>query len=152
VAIAVVNTTEPFATFKPQAVIDLDENAFVTFGTFTLCAGSESDEIAPATEPVQLKVGTFSITILAGSFKKDRAGGFTSSGVINGTRLTMEIFPAGKRKYVFAALGKDANLTGTTNPVAIALTIGDATGSASITAPLDEELPEWSEALSLDSK
>ena len=31
VAIAVVDTTEPFVTFKPQAVIDLDENAFVSF-------------------------------------------------------------------------------------------------------------------------
>jgi hypothetical protein len=134
VAIAVVNTTEPFATFKPQAVIDLDENAFVTFGSFTLGTGSGSDGIAPATEPVQLKVGTFSITIPAGSFRKNRAGGFTFSGEINGTRLTMEIFPTGKRKYVFAALAKGANLAGTVNPVTIDLTIGDATGSASITA------------------
>jgi 6-phosphogluconolactonase (cycloisomerase 2 family) len=75
VAIAVVNSTEPFATFNPQAVIDMDENAFVTFGSFTLGTGSGSDGIAPATEPVQLKVGTFSITIPAGSFRKNRAGG-----------------------------------------------------------------------------
>jgi hypothetical protein len=46
----------------------------------------------------------------------------------------MEIFPKGKRKYVFAALAKGANLAGTANPVTIDLTIGDATGSASITA------------------
>jgi hypothetical protein len=152
VAIAVVNSTEPFATFKPQAAIDLDENAFVTFGGFTLGSGSGSDGIAPAAEPVQLKVGTFSITIPAGSFKKDRAGGFVFSRVINGTRLTVEILPGGKRKHVFAALAKGSNLVGTANPVTIALTIGDATGSASITAFFDKEIPEWSEALSLDSK
>jgi hypothetical protein len=134
VAIAVVNTTEPFATFKPQAVIDLDENAFVTFGSFTLGTGSGFDGIAPATEPVQLNVGTFSIAIPARSFRKNRAGGFTFSGDLNGTRLTMEIFPTGNRKYVFAALAKGANLAGTVNPVTIGLTIGDATGSASITA------------------
>jgi 6-phosphogluconolactonase (cycloisomerase 2 family) len=135
VAIAVVNTTEPFATFKPQAVIDLDENAFVTFGSFTLGTGSGFDGIAPATEPVQLKVGTFSITIPAGSFSKNRAGGFTFFGDIKGTKLIMEILPKGKGQYVFAALAKNANLAGTTvNPVTIGLTIGDATGSASITA------------------
>jgi hypothetical protein len=43
VAIAVVNTTEPFATFKPQAVIDMDENAFVTFGSFTPGTGRGFD-------------------------------------------------------------------------------------------------------------
>jgi hypothetical protein len=134
VAIAVVNTTEPFATFKPQAAIDMDENAFVTFGSFTLGTGSGFDGIAPATEPVQLKVGTFSITIPAGSFRKNRAGGFSFFGDINGTKLIMEILPKGKGQYVFAALAKDANLAGTANPVTIGLTIGDATGSASITA------------------
>jgi DNA-binding beta-propeller fold protein YncE len=134
VAIAVVNTTEPFSTFKPQAVIDMDENAFVTFGSFTLGTGSGFDGISPATEPVQLNVGTFSITIPAGSFKKNRAGGFTFFGDINGTKLIMEILPKGKGKYVFAALAKDANLAGTVNPVTIGLTIGDATGSASIAA------------------
>jgi hypothetical protein len=46
----------------------------------------------------------------------------------------MEILPKGKGKYVFAALAKDANLAGTVNPVTIGLTIGDATGSASIAA------------------
>jgi DNA-binding beta-propeller fold protein YncE len=71
VAIAVVNTTEPFATFKPQAAIDLDKDAFVTFGRFTLGTGIGSDGIAPAAEPVQLNVGTFSITIPAGSFRKN---------------------------------------------------------------------------------
>jgi hypothetical protein len=113
VAIAVVNTTEPFATFKPQAVIDMDENAFVTFGSFTLGTGSGFDGIAPATEAVQLKVGTFSITLPAGSFRKNRAGGFTFFGDIKGTKLIMEILPKGKGQYVFAALAKDANLAGT---------------------------------------
>jgi hypothetical protein len=133
-AIAVVNTTEPFATFKPQAVIDLDENAFMTFGSFTLGTGSGSDGIAPATEPVQLKVGTFSIAIPAGSFRKNRAGGFTFFGDIDGTKLIMEILLKGKGKYVFAALAQGANLAGTVNPVTIGLTFGDATLSASITA------------------
>jgi Lactonase, 7-bladed beta-propeller len=131
VAISVVSTTG-FATFKPQAAIDPDGNAFVVGGSFTL--GTGSDGIAPPTEPVQLKLGTFSITIPAGSFKKNRAGGFTFSGVISGTRLSMAIWPTGKGKYIFAALGTGANLAGTANPVTVGLTIGDDTGSASITA------------------
>jgi len=133
VAIAVVNTTEPFATFRPQAIIDLDENAFVTFGSFTWYRNrirwNSSSNGACATESWHL----FN-TIPAGSFRKNCAGGFTFSGVIDGIRLTMEIFPKGKSKYVFAALGKGANLAGTVNPVTIGVTIGDATGSASITA------------------
>jgi len=55
-------------------------------------------------------------------------------GDINGTKLIMEILPKGKGKYVFAALAKDPNRSGTVDPVTIGLTIGDATGSASITA------------------
>jgi hypothetical protein len=78
VAIAVVNTTEPFATFKPQAVIDLDENAFVTFGSFTLGTGNGSDGIAPAAEPVQPKVGAVSITIPAGSLRRTVPQGLRS--------------------------------------------------------------------------
>jgi hypothetical protein len=77
---------------------------------------------------------TVSAYTIDSTFRKNRAGGFTFFGDINGTKLTMEILPKGKGKYVFAALAKDANLAGTVNPVTIGLTIGDATGSACITA------------------
>jgi hypothetical protein len=122
----------PFSLFKALAAIDLDGNAFAVAGEFTL--GTGSNGIAPPTEPVQLKLGTFSTTIPAGSFKKGPAGGFTFAGVINGVKLAVVISPTGKSNYLFAAVGSRANLTGTANPVTVGLTIGDDTGSASIKA------------------
>jgi hypothetical protein len=44
------------------------------------------------------------------------------------------IVPTGAKRYAFAAAAQNANLTGTTNPVPVSLTIGDDSSTTSINA------------------
>jgi hypothetical protein len=98
---------------------------------------STAPGIHPAVEPVTLQIGTFSITIPPGSFKKHEDGFFTFQGVIDGVRLEALIKRAGTLRYAFDAEGKGANLAGTKNPVQVSLTIGGDSGTTSVTADID---------------
>jgi len=88
----------------------------------------------PVTEPVTLRVGTFSTTLPAGSFQQDKKGRFAFKGTIDEVSLDIELTPLDSTSLAFSAKGKNADLTGTVNPVTIILTIGDDTGSITVTA------------------
>jgi YVTN family beta-propeller protein len=126
----------PFLAFNAKLEIDLDgkpkEDRFELQSNFTL--GSTAPRIHPVTEPVTLQIGTFSITIPPGSFKKHEDGFFTFHGVIDGVSLEVLIKRTGTLRYAFHAEARDANLAGTKNPVPVMLTIGDDCGTASVTA------------------
>jgi hypothetical protein len=114
--------------------------------------GSASNGIHPVTEPVTLKVGTFTATIPPGSFKiaddqddqndqeeavgMKRFGPFHFNGVIKGVRLVVGIEPTGAKRYAFHAIAHSANLTGTVNPVMVTLTIGDDSGTTPVKAKI----------------
>ncbi len=109
-------------------------------------SSTASNGIHPVTEPVTLQIGTFSIAIPPGSFKRhededededEENEFFTFHGVIDGVRLEALIKRTGTLRYAFHAQGDDANLTGTTNPVQVMLTIGDDSGTASVKADID---------------
>jgi len=108
------------------------EDAFEMTATFTLGPGSNG--IAPLTEAVTVQVGTFSTVIPAGSFTLHK-GRFTFEGVINGVGLeaVLRSLTLGN-DYEFKVEGKGADLTGTANPVTVGLTIGDDSGSTTVTA------------------
>jgi hypothetical protein len=113
--------------------------------------------IDPVTDPVTLKVSTFSTTIPPGSFKKhedgdgDGAGAgagdehehehedgfFTFHGDIDGVKLKALIKRTGTLRYAFHAEAKGANLAGTKNQVQVSLAIGDHSGATSVTADID---------------
>jgi hypothetical protein len=103
---------------------------------------STAPAIDPVTDPVTLKVGTFSTTIPPGSFKKHEDGDgdehedgfFTFHGDIDGVKLKALIKPTGTLRYAFFAKARDADLTGTTNPVTVMLTIGNNSGTTSVKA------------------
>ena len=78
--------------------------------------------------------GAFTATIPAGSFTKDKRGRFTFKGKVDGVKLDATLTPLGGQHYAFAAEGRHADLTGIANPVTITLTIGDDSGSTSVTA------------------
>ena len=101
-------------------------------GSFTL--GRSSNGINPVTENLTLKIGTFSVTIPPGSFKLNPDGTFAFQGVINGVSLQVQIVPLGNNIFTFKAQGTDVDLTGLTNPVTVVLTIGNNTGSTTVTA------------------
>ena len=126
----------PFAEFRARAEVKFgpgaNDDAFDAKGNFTLGAGSNG--IAPTTEPVVLQVGTFATTIAAGAFTADGQGRFRFEGVIRGVALELKIVPRGAGVFAFAAEAQGADLTGTANPVHVRLTIGDDSGSATLTA------------------
>ncbi len=100
--------------------------------SFTL--GSGTNGINPLTEKVTFSIGTFSITVPAGSFKKNAKGQFVFQGIINGVALQLQITPLGGKSYQFKADGTAVNLTGLTNPVTVIITIGDDSGTTAVTA------------------
>jgi YVTN family beta-propeller protein len=132
----------PFLAFDAKLEIDLDRNPkedrFELQSHFTL--SSTALRLHPAVEPVTLQIGTFSITIPPGSFKKhegeDDGGSFTFHGVLEGVRLEALIKRTGTLRYAFDAEAKGADLTGTTNPVPVSLTIGANSGTTSVTVDI----------------
>ena len=135
----------PFADFViEEAEIELgpqpDDDEFEVEGSFTL--GSASDGIDPRSEDVTLEVGTFTTTIPVGSFELNNSGEFGEfefEGVIGGVTLEFEIRINEDNSFEFEVEGEDAHLTGTVNPVKVTLTIGDYTGTTSVTAEIEEE-------------
>jgi len=136
-----VNSFSPFAIFEPEIQIqpfaafhagveiedERDEREFKVKGTFTLGAGS--DGIHPLTEDVTLQVGAFTATIPKGSFRRHGHDTFKFEGVAGGARLEVKIQARGGNRFEFKAEGKGADLTGTTSPVVVTLTIGNDGGN-----------------------
>ena len=133
----------PFLDFSAKLAIDLEHNSnkdrFELQSHFTL--SSTAPTIDPVVEPVALQIGTFSITIPPGSFKKHQGENegefFTFRGVIDGVRLEALIRQTGTLRYAFNAKARDANLAGTVNTVYVTLIIGDNSGATSVTADID---------------
>jgi YVTN family beta-propeller protein len=139
----------PFLAFNAKLEIDLDrkpnQDRFELQSHFTL--SSTAPPIHPVVEPVTLQIGSFSTTIPPGSFKKhehededehEHEGGvFSFHGVIDGVRLEALIKRTGTLRYAFKAEARHANLTGTTNPVQVMLTIGGNSGTTSVKADID---------------
>jgi hypothetical protein len=111
---------------------EIGGNRFEIQGGFTL--GSGTNGINPLTESVVLQIGNSSVSIPGGSFKSARGGSYKFEGTIGGVALEMSIAPSGTNSYTFAAEGRGVNLTGTVNPVSVALTIGDDAGTTTVTA------------------
>jgi hypothetical protein len=128
----------PFGTFSGKLQITFgsspNTDSFDLKASFTL--GSTSKGINPPSVPVPLSVGSFKTTIPAGSFKGSGTGPFTFQGTINGVALQVRIalLNTSTRQYSLQAEGSNANLTGTTNPVSVTLTIGNNSGTTSINA------------------
>jgi uncharacterized delta-60 repeat protein len=127
-------TAVPFTAFSVTAEINVGSRAFEMTATFTLDAGS--DGIAPLIEDVSFQLGTFSTTIPTGLFREDQKGRFKFEGIGNGVALEVAIVQLGDSTFKFKVEGNGADLAGTANPVPVALTIGDDTGSAMIRAEL----------------
>ena len=111
---------------------EIEGNQFEIQGGFTLGAGTNG--INPLTESVVLQLGTFSVTIPSGSFKRARGGSYQFEGTVDGAALEIHIVPASTNRYAFAAEASGANLTGAVSPVSVALTIGDDAGTTTVRA------------------
>jgi hypothetical protein len=119
----------PFAS--SFATLEIANDSFDLKESFTL--GANSKGIKPVKEKVTLQIGTFSVTIPAGSFHKPLfSNGFEFVGVIKGVSLDVQIVPLGNKRFTFNAAGTGVNLAGLTNPVTVVLTIGVNSGTTTV--------------------
>ena len=125
----------PFSSFSGKLELDRDAGSFELNAPFKLGAGGS---INPPTQPLSLTIGTYSVTIPPGSFVRHTAS-YAFEGVIKGVSLQVLIkFGSTPGSYLFLAEGKGANLKGTTtNPVTVALSIGNDSGTAHINAEFE---------------
>jgi hypothetical protein len=144
--VAQVQVSTPFAAFTAKVEIELGsriDDAFDLESRFTLGAGSDGIDLAKDQVTLELKGGTasFSTTIPAGSFKKDKdeKGRFTFEGTINGVDVDVEITPLGRNAFKFKAEGEHADLTGIANPVTVKLPIGNDCGTIPVTAKFEKD-------------
>jgi len=147
-------TVIPFKKFAVDVATGLkwgdDRDTFRIKGEFSL--GNASNGINPVTERVALRVGPYSVTIPAGSFKLsgDRDGDgdidhhgchvarrYRFKGTINGVVLDVRIRHFGNNEYDLRVHGRKADLTGIVKgqPVTVDFAIGDDNGQATDRTP-----------------
>lgn len=128
-------TTKPFSFFAPVATKNTKESLVTLAGGLTLA--TDTNGINPATEVVKLSVGSYSVTVPAGGFKKGKLAVWTySTAKVNGVQRKIVLTQAGANTYVVAATLDDttAGLVGVVKGAAadVTLTIGDDTGTKNI--------------------
>jgi hypothetical protein len=82
----------------------------------------------------KVQIGPFIGTIPVGSFRRHGDGSYTFEGFIDGVQLDARIESTGGLRYIFRTDAKGANLEGMTNPVQVALGVGDNAGLTSVSA------------------
>ena len=91
-----------------------------------------SEGIDPVNEGLRLSVGTSVIEIPAGEFTEVEPGYFVFEGEAHGAGVIFEIIERDDGTFVIEAGAEGVDLTGTLNPIAIALRIGNYEGEISI--------------------
>ncbi len=128
----------PFSQYSAKVSITLGNtqsaNLVSLNSSFTLNSVLGDATINPITENVRIMVGNYLTTIPPGSFKQNKKGFYVFSGTINGVGLTVNIKPLGNMMYTFQATASGPNLTGTANPVAVGIGIGNDAGWTTVTA------------------
>jgi YVTN family beta-propeller protein len=130
--LVVFNSTTPFAAFTVTN-FNINPQGFHEQADFTL--GANSPAIDLVHQPLTLTIGSFSLTIPAGSFQQ--AGGnmhFVFSGTVNGLQVNVNLKGNGKggTEFNYVANVQGVNLTGQPNPVTVGLKIGKNVGSTTV--------------------
>jgi hypothetical protein len=94
-------------------------------GTFVL--GTDNDGIDPLVDDLQIALGSYQLTIPAGSFVLKKSD-YVFQGVIDGAKVHARISNSDPDTYVISAKIKDIGLTSVTNPIPIHLRIGNDYG------------------------
>jgi hypothetical protein len=98
------------------------------FGSFTPV---NSSDIQPSSQAVTLVFGTFSATVPAGAFNRNKKGVYSFEGKINGVRLDFTITPIGSA-FTFEAETNGVNLQGVPSPISLTLLIGTTGGTTTV--------------------
>jgi hypothetical protein len=127
----------PFAAFFAKLEVEGGYRPGFEQEAFFILGGT-SNGINPVTENVTLQIGTFSVTIPAGSFQQDSRL-FRFDGVINDLKLQVQIVSLTNNLFILKANGSGVDLTSLTNPVTVGLTIGIDSGSTEVIARFEKE-------------
>jgi hypothetical protein len=125
----------PISTFSAFSnKLEARGTRFELVSKFTL--GSKSDGINPLTETTVLKVGSYTVSLSAGSFHQTGHGHYVYEGTIDGEKLELDIVQGTTgNTYTLRAEGRGTPIT-LGNPASIALKIGNDIGVG--TDKLDE--------------
>uniref|UniRef100_UPI003989E77E hypothetical protein n=1 Tax=Methyloglobulus sp. TaxID=2518622 RepID=UPI003989E77E len=127
-----------FRKFVP--ILDIDVRRGHNHDRFNLEAeitlGGDSDGILPPKEAMTLRVGSYSVTLPAGTFKEKKHGRkqFRFHGKVNGVALHVILERENAKNYELMVLGRGAELSNIENPVPVTLTIGNDQGNTSVEA------------------
>lgn len=126
----------PFSAFSGKLDIgSWPKPRFQLKAKFTQGAGAEA--IDPVTQPVKLTVGTYTVTIPAGSFRALRDGAYVFEGAIDGTELRVHILQTEANSYRVHVDAACVDLTASSNPVPVSLYIGQNNGATEVTADFE---------------
>jgi hypothetical protein len=117
-----------FSSFT--AKLQVSGGGFDLKGGFTQGAGGQT--INPVTQPLNLTIGTYQLTLPAGSFHQTSKGTYIFQGTINGVALQLRLVQTGQQTWTIQAEGSGVNLSALQNPVTLTLTIGNNTGTIQV--------------------
>jgi YVTN family beta-propeller protein len=134
IAFAPASPSVPFTTFSMLPPV-ITKNSLALAGDLTL--GATSTGLSLPGQPLTLTLNSFSLTIPAGSFKQvGTQQDFAFYGTINGLNVAFTVLAVpgnSTTSFVFGAVITGVDLIGTPNPATVTLTIGQNTGTASVT-------------------
>jgi uncharacterized repeat protein (TIGR03803 family) len=127
----------PFSEFRVKLDITSERRpGFRLKAHFTQGTGAAA--IDPLSQPLTLSVGTYMVTIPAGSFHEFWKGAYAFEGDIAGTALRVAIVQTGADSYLVHVDAACIDLAALTNPVPVNLSIGQNTGTTQVTADFRE--------------
>jgi len=129
-----------FSSLLPKVRVNVAAHDFAVNGTFNLGPGNNG--ISPLQEAVQLRVGSFSTVVPAGSFQQSEDdGGFVYVRYVNGMpTFQMELQKQEGNKYSFRAAARTATPgLPADNPLIVQLTVGDDGGTSMVQAKFAHE-------------
>lgn len=125
----------PFASLSVEAEIATER--FELQGHFSL--GAASNGINPLSEAVSLQLDSYSVTIPPGSFRRTARGGYEFEGKIADVRLRFFLKAHSPSRYRLEVEGAGEGIPQLTSPLSVVLTIGDDSGTTTVTAGSGEE-------------
>jgi hypothetical protein len=126
-----------FGTFSP--IVGIDRNGkkparLQAGAAFSL--GEGSDGLSPATEDITLSVNGYSLTVPAGEVGDLGNGRYAYVGTISGAQVVLALKEVRPLNYLIGVQVLDSGLPPLANPLQVALTIGNDTGAAQISAKI----------------
>jgi hypothetical protein len=127
---ATIQSVIPFASLSASA--ETEGRGIEVEGSLALAANSNG--INPLSEAVTVQVNSYAVTIPPGSFKRSRHGGYEFKGRIADVTLEMSFKAQSPANYTFDFAAGGSGLPALASPLTLQLTIGDDSGTASVTA------------------